>query len=181
MIFSALELDGAFLIETNPVCDERGFFSRIVCEEEFKEHGLPNKWVQQNIAFNNKKGTLRGMHYQKAPFGEIKVVRCTSGSVYDVIVDLRTNSRTYRQWLGFELSRDNHHMLYIPSGFAHGYLTLEDASEITYLVSQAYNPTAESGVRYDDPSIGIDWPAEIKLVSEKDKNLLCLKDHMENL
>ncbi len=174
MIFSALELKGAFLIEPKPICDERGFFSRIVCEEEFKQHRLPNKWLQQNIAFNHKKGTLRGMHYQKEPFGEIKVVRCTSGAVYDVIVDLREESKTYKKWLGIELSQKNHKMLYIPKGFAHGYLTLTDEAEITYLVSQAYNPEAEMGIRYDDPELGIIWGDEIKLISEKDKNLPCV-------
>lgn len=175
MIFSALELTGAFLIEPEPICDERGFFSRIICEDEFKQHNLPNNWVQQNIAFNHKKGTLRGMHYQKAPFAEIKVVRCTSGAIYDVIVDLRTDSKTYKKWLGFELSKENHKMLYIPAGFAHGYLTLTNEAEITYLVSQPYNPAAETGVHYADPGIGILWPGDIKLVSMKDKNLPCLR------
>lgn len=171
MVFSTLELTGAFLIEPEPIRDERGFFSRIVCEEEFKQHNLPNHWVQQNIAFNHKKGTLRGMHYQKDPFGEIKVVRCTGGKIYDVIVDLRKNSLTYKKWLGIELSAQNHKMLYIPQGFAHGYLTLTDGAEITYLVSQEYNPAAEAGIRYDDPDVGIQWNNEILLVSEKDRML----------
>ena len=171
MIFSALELTGAFLIEPELICDERGFFSRIICEKEFKHHSLPNNWVQQNIAFNHKKGTLRGMHYQKEPFAEIKAVRCTRGAIYDVIVDLRPTSETYKKWIGIELNQDNHKILYIPQGFAHGYITLTDNAEITYLVSQSYQPTAEAGIRYDDPVIDILWPEKIMLMSEKDKKL----------
>jgi dTDP-4-dehydrorhamnose 3,5-epimerase len=171
MIFSKLDLIGSYLIESQLIEDERGFFSRIVCEREFAEHGLTNSWIQQNIAFNHKKGTLRGMHYQNTPYEEIKVVRCTHGAIYDVLVDLRRESPTYKKWLGFELSAENHKMLYIPAGFAHGYLTLTDEAEITYLVSQSYHPDAEAGIRYDDPSIGINWNAEIVRVSEKDKNL----------
>lgn len=176
MIFSELELKGAFLIEPEPVYDKRGFFSRIICADEFKKHGLPNDWVQQNIAFNYKKGTLRGMHYQKDPFAEIKVVRCTSGAIYDVIVDLRPESGTYKKWIGIELNSDNHKMLYIPKGFAHGYITLIDNTEITYLVSQTYQPAAESGIRYDDPFIGISWPEKIMIISGKDKKLPYLEN-----
>jgi dTDP-4-dehydrorhamnose 3,5-epimerase len=175
MIFTKLSLDGAYLIEPQPIIDNRGFFSRIVCEDEFKKHGLTNNWVQQNIAFNHKKGTLRGMHYQKDPFGEVKVVRCIQGSIYDAIVDLRKESSTYKKWLGIELSAKNHKMLYIPEGFAHGYLTLTDDTEIAYLVSQSYHPDAEAGIRYDDPLINIEWLDEILLVSDKDKKLPCLK------
>ena len=175
MIFTELKLKGAFVIETEPVCDNRGFFSRIVCEKEFSEYRLPNNWVQQNIAYNDKKGTLRGMHYQQSPYQEIKVVRCTQGALYDVIVDLRANSDTYGNWVGVELSAKNRKMLYIPKGFAHGYITLADSTEMTYLVSEFYNPIAERGVRFDDPTINIDWQEEVLLISEKDLALPCLK------
>lgn len=175
MIFTELKLKGAFLIEPQFIEDNRGFFARTVCEEEFSLHGLPNQWVQQNIAFNHKKGTLRGMHYQKSPFGEIKVVRCTNGAIYDVIVDLRSDSATYKKWVGIKLSATNRHMLYIPEGFAHGYLTLTDDAEISYLVSAFYQPEAEAGICYNDASIGIDWTSEIVLVSDKDRKLPCVK------
>lgn len=169
MIFTELELQGVWLIEPQLIEDERGFFSRVICEKEFVEHGFPNKWVQQNIAFNHKKGTLRGMHYQKGAAAEIKVVRCTRGAIYDVVVDLRETSPTYKKWTGLELSAENHRMLYIPAGFAHGYITLTDKTEIAYLVSAFYTPGAEAGLRYDDPLIGINWPEMVQLVSEKDR------------
>lgn len=169
MIFTELELQGVWLIEPQLIEDERGFFSRVICEKEFVEHGLPNKWVQQNIAFNHKKGTLRGMHYQKGAAAEIKVVRCTRGAIYDVVVDLRETSPTYKKWTGVELSAENYRLLYIPAGFAHGYITLTDTTEIAYLVSAFYTPGAEAGLRYDDPVIGINWPEMVQLVSEKDR------------
>ncbi len=170
MKFTETFIKGVWIIEPEPVSDERGFFSRIVCENEFAEHGLPNKWVQQNISFNHKKGTLRGMHYQKGEAAEIKVIRCTCGAIYDAVIDLRKNSLTYGKWTGVELSADNHKMFYIPEGFAHGYLTLTDKAEVTYLVSAFYTPGAEAGIRYDDPSVKIDWPIQPVIVSEKDKN-----------
>ena len=169
MIFTELELQGVWLIEPQLIEDERGFFSRVICEKEFVEHGLPNKWVQQNIAFNHKKGTLRGLHYQKGTAAEIKVVRCTRGAIYDVVVDLRETSPTYKKWTGVELSAENHRMLYIPAGFAHGYITLTDTTEIAYLVSAFYTPGAEAGLRYDDPVIGINWPEMVQIISEKDR------------
>lgn len=170
MFFIEQKLKGVWIIEPQPANDERGFFARIVCQNEFAEHGLPNNWVNQNICFNHKKATLRGMHYQLDEFAEIKVVRCTKGSIYDVIVDLRKDSPTYRQWLGVELNEENHKMLYVPKGFAHGYITLRDNSEMTYLVSNFYNPQAESGIRYDDPEIGIKWPIKPEIISTKDSN-----------
>ena len=175
MIFTEQKLKGVWLIEPELKEDERGFFARIVCEREFAEHGLPNNWVQQNIAYNHKKGTLRGMHYQKGDAAEIKVVRCTSGAIYDVVVDLRKDSSTYKQWLGVELSAKNHRMFYIPEGFAHGYITLTDEAEISYLVSAFYTPGAESGIRYDDSEIGIEWPAKVELISDKDSKWPYLK------
>ena len=170
MLFEQLNVKDAWVITPQPIEDSRGFFSRIVCEKEFSDHGLQNHWLQQNIAFNHVKGTLRGMHYQKGEAAEIKVVRCTRGSVYDVIVDFRKESSTYLQWAGEELSVDNHKMLYVPQGFAHGYITLSDCAEITYLVSAFYTPGREAGIRYDDPKIGIEWPMDPVSISEKDSS-----------
>jgi|SRR3972149_5563609 len=169
MIFRETKLKGAFIIELEKREDDRGFFARAWCKKEFEEHGLTSNVVQSNIAFNKRKGTLRGLHYQDAPYGEVKVVRCTRGSLYDVMVDLRPGSTTFRQWLGVELTPDNNKMVYIPEGFAHGYQTLEDNTEVTYQVSQFYFPDFERGLRYDDPAIGIDWPLIVKIISEKDK------------
>ena len=160
---------GAFIIEVEKREDDRGFFARAWCKKEFEEHGLAATMVQSNIAFSRRKGTLRGLHYQGAPYGEVKVVRCTKGSLYDVMVDLRPGSSTYRQWVGVELTSGNHKMMYIPEGFAHGYQTLEDNTEVMYQVSQFYFPDFERGIRYDDPGIGIDWPLIDKIISDKDK------------
>ncbi|HHS83830.1 MAG TPA: dTDP-4-dehydrorhamnose 3,5-epimerase [Gammaproteobacteria bacterium] len=170
MIFTESELKGAFIIEPEKLTDTRGFFARSWCQREFAEHGLNTNLVQANIAFNNKAGTLRGMHRQVAPHEEAKLVRCTRGALYDVIIDLRPDSSTCGRWLGVELNQDNHKMLYVPEGFAHGYLTLTDDCEIFYLVSEFYTPGAEKGVRWDDPAFGIKWP-EIPdlLISEKDQ------------
>lgn len=169
MIFTELSLKGAFLIEPQMIEDERGFFARIVCEEEFKRHGLMNLWAQQGIAFNHRKGTLRGLHYQKEPYAEIKLVRCTQGAIYDVLVDLRYGSPTYKQWVGLELSAKNHFMAYLPKGFAHGYITLSDCTEVSYLISEPYHPEAGAGIRYDDACLKINWPGEISCISERDK------------
>ena len=170
MIFTEAELSGVFIIEPKPIEDERGFFARTVCTDEFAVQGLPNHWPQQNIAFNHARGTLRGMHYQRESAAEIKLVRATRGAIYDVIIDLRPESKTYKKWLGVTLSEDNHKMLYIPKGFAHGYITLTDRAEIHYLVSHPYVPNSEGGVRYNDPAFGIVWPIEPTLISEKDKS-----------
>ena len=170
MLFERLKLRGAWLVKPQPISDSRGFFSRVVCEEEFKEHGLKNRWLQQNIAFNHMRGTLRGLHFQKGDAAEIKVVRCTRGSIYDVIVDFRRKSPTYLAWIGVELSAENHNMLYIPEGFAHGYITLTDNAEIFYLVSSVYTPEAEGGLRYDDPKLGIVWPLDPVIISDKDRS-----------
>ena len=170
MLFEKTDIDGLWLIKPEPISDNRGFFARTVCEKEFAAHGLPNSWVQQNIAFNHKKGTLRGLHYQEGNAAEIKVVRCTSGAIYDVAVDLRSESPTYRKWHGAELSAENHAMFYVPEGFAHGYITLTDKAEIHYLVSAFYKAGAEHGLRYDDPAIGVKWPIEPEIISAKDKS-----------
>jgi dTDP-4-dehydrorhamnose 3,5-epimerase len=169
VIFTETELRGAFLIDLEPHSDERGFFARVWCEREFEQHGLSTKVVQCNVAYNHTKSTLRGMHYQAPPHAEIKLVRCTRGGVYDVIVDLRPESATYLRWFGVELTAENRRTLYVPEGFAHGYQTLADETETYYQVSAFYEPTAERGLRWDDPAIGIVWPqTERRILAKKD-------------
>lgn len=168
MIFKETKLKGAFIIEPQKLTDERGFFARGWCQKEFELHGLVPRVVQANISFNYKKGTLRGLHYQVAPYQETKLVRCTRGAIYDVVVDLRPESPTYRKWVGAELTATNHHMLFVPQGFAHGYQTLEDESEVFYQVSEFYTPGAERGARYNDPAFEIQWPLEVSVISGKD-------------
>jgi dTDP-4-dehydrorhamnose 3,5-epimerase len=168
MIFLKTNLQDAYLIEPEKRADDRGFFARAWCKNEFEAEGLVSSLAQSNLSFNKYKGTLRGMHFQLEPFSEVKLVRCTRGSVYDVIIDLRPASPTYRQWFGTELTPDNHKMMYVPQGFAHGYQTLEDDSEVFYQVSQFYTPGAEGGVRYNDPLFGIKWPLEVTNISDKD-------------
>jgi dTDP-4-dehydrorhamnose 3,5-epimerase len=169
MIFRETELSGVFVIDLEPREDERGFFARAWCQKEFEANGLSSRLVQCNLSFNHRKGTLRGLHYQEEPFAEVKLVRCTRGAIYDVIVDLRRNSATYRQWIGVELSADNRRMLYVPEGFAHGYQTLEDETETFYQVSEFYSPGAERGVRWNDPAFHISWPdVETRIMSDKD-------------
>lgn len=168
MIFTATTLQGAYLVDIEKIEDNRGFFARSFCVEEFENHGLRGKFAQINVGFNDRKGTLRGMHYQVDPHAEVKVVRCTRGKVFDVIVDLRPESPTYKRWIGAELSAENHRMLYIPEGYAHGYLTLTDQAEIVYLVSTPYAPESARGARYNDAAFGIAWPGTITTISEKD-------------
>ncbi|MCP4713364.1 MAG: dTDP-4-dehydrorhamnose 3,5-epimerase [Planctomycetes bacterium] len=170
MIFTETKLPGAFIIEIEKREDERGFFARAWCKNEFEAHGLNSDWVQANLGFSRTKGTLRGLHYQVAPYEEAKLMRCIRGAIYDVIIDLRPESPTYKQWLGVELSADNHKMLYIPAGFAHGYQALVDNTETFYQVSQFYTPGAEQGVRYNDSAFNINWPLEVQVISDKDKN-----------
>lgn len=170
MRFAETELAGAWIVDLERREDERGFFARAWCEQEFAEHGLDTRVSQCNLSFNEHRGTLRGLHYQVAPHAEVKLVRCTRGAVYDVIVDLRPDSETYTRWIGVELSEDNRRLLYVPEGFAHGYVTLADATETYYQVSVPYAPGAERGARWDDPAFGIDWPQTEGLVmSEKDR------------
>lgn len=170
MIFTPTELDGAYLVDLKPREDERGFFARAWCRDEFAAHGLSTELAQCNISFNHRKGTLRGMHYQAVPHTEVKLVRCTRGAIWDVIVDLRPDSPTRARWLGVELTADNRRMLYVPEGFAHGYQTLLDATETFYHVSAPYAPEAEGGVRWNDPAFRIDWPdADRPFMSEKDR------------
>lgn len=169
MLFTESKLKGAFVLEPERREDNRGFFARTFCQREFEAHGLNPLVVQCNIAYNKKKGTLRGMHFQNPPFQEAKLVRCTQGAILDVILDLRPDSPTYKKWASAELSEDNHRMLYIPEGFAHGYQTLTETTEIIYQVSQFYAPESASGVRHNDPAFGIEWPLEVTAISELDK------------
>jgi dTDP-4-dehydrorhamnose 3,5-epimerase len=166
--FLETELQGAFVIELETLEDSRGFFARVWCNEEFEEHDLVPRIAQVNTSFNAKAGTLRGMHYQIAPHEETKVVRCIRGSLYDVIVDLRPDSPTYKRWTGVELTARNHRMLYVPAKFAHGFITLEDNTEVMYLISEAYAPEAARAIRWDDPEISIEWPRPVVEISERD-------------
>jgi dTDP-4-dehydrorhamnose 3,5-epimerase len=171
MIFTETKLPGAFLIELETVADERGSFARIFCRKEFEARSLNPNIVQCSISSNLKKGTLRGMHYQARPFEEVKLVRCTRGAIYDVIIDLRPESSTFKQWVAVELSAANHHMLYIPEGFAHGFLTLEDDCEVFYQMSEFYHPECARGVRWDDPAFAIEWPEGDRIISLRDQQL----------
>lgn len=168
MLFSETKLKGAYLIEIQRLEDDRGFFGRTFCQNELGKVGLNNNVAQANVSYNKKKGTLRGMHYQTAPYGETKLLRCTRGAIYDVIIDVRPDSPTYKQWIAAELSEDNYKMLYVPENFAHGFLTLQDNTEVIYQVSQFYTPGAERGIRYDDPAFSIEWPLDVRVISGKD-------------
>lgn len=168
MIFTETRLQGAFVIEPERIGDERGFFARTWCEREFRMHGLNPRLVQCNVSFNRKKGTLRGMHYQAEPHGEAKLVRCTMGSIYDVIIDTRPESSTFRQWVAVELTAENRKMLYVPQGFAHGFQSLEDETEVLYHMSEFYVGDSAHGVRWDDPAFGIQWPEAERIISERD-------------
>ncbi|EFI35298.1 dTDP-4-dehydrorhamnose 3,5-epimerase [Desulfonatronospira thiodismutans ASO3-1] len=168
MDFIPTTLNGAYLIRLERHNDDRGFFSRTFCRREFEKMGLNSEISQCNLAFNNKAGTLRGMHFQTQPYSEVKLVGCVSGSVFDVIIDLREESTTYSCWFGTKLSADNLEMLYVPKGFAHGYQTLVDNAAVSYMVSESYCPEYENGVRWNDPVLNISWPLEVITVSKKD-------------
>jgi len=170
MQFNPTPLKGAYTIDLERKGDERGFFARFFCTEEFARMGLVNNFLQINNSLTKNKGTLRGMHYQLPPSAEVKVVRCIRGSLYDVILDLRPDSATYGKWYGDTLTAENRRMMYVPQGFAHGFVTLEDDTEALYLVSATYAPQLERGVRYNDPAFGIKWPLDPVEISEKDKN-----------
>jgi len=168
MLFTETKLKGAFTIEPEFLEDERGFFARTWCQEEFAAHGINCQFVQCNVSFNKKRGTLRGMHYQVKPHEEAKLVRCTMGALYDVILDLRPDSTTFRQWIAVELTAENRLMLYIPEGLAHGFQTLEDNTEVFYQMSEFYHPECARGVRYDDRAFAIEWVLPVTIVSDKD-------------
>lgn len=171
MIFNPLPLKGAFTIEVQPFQDNRGFFTRTFCEKEFAENDLATHFVQSNHSGTHGKGVIRGMHFQHAPFCETKLVKCVRGAVFDVIVDVRKGSPTFLQWYGAELSEENKRMMYVPMGFAHGFQSLTDYSEITYMVSAFYNKESEGGVKYNDPRVNIAWPLPVTLVSDKDMQI----------
>lgn len=170
MIFTETKLAGAFVIEPERRADERGFFARAFCKQEFEAHGLNPEVVQCNVSFNKHKGTLRGMHYQAAPFAEAKLVRCTSGSIYDVIIDLRPASATFKKYFAVELSAENRRMLYIPEDFAHGFQTLQDDTEVFYQMAQGYSAEYARGVRWNDPAFGIKWPKDERIIIQRDQD-----------
>lgn len=168
MRFIETDITGAFILELEERADDRGFFARTFCGKEFTDHGLKPTVAQCNLSFNHKAGTMRGMHYQVPPAAETKLVRCTRGAIYDVIVDLRPGSPTYLKHVGVELTADNRRALYVPELFAHGYLALTDGAEVAYQVGEMYTPGCERGIRYDDPALGIQWPAAVTVLSSKD-------------
>jgi len=169
MIFHETRIAGAFEIEPELKHDERGFFARTWCSEEFEAHGLNPHLEQCSVSFSTRKGTLRGMHYQTAPFQETKLVRCTQGAIYDVVLDLRPESPTFRGWAAAELTAEKRNMLYIPQGCAHGFLTLRDESEVFYQMSEVHRPEAARGVRWNDSAFTIHWPAEVSVIAERDR------------
>ncbi len=171
MIFSETRLPGAFIIEPEKIEDHRGFFARVLSQREFEAFGLESAFVEANLSYNRRRGTIRGLHYQEPPFAEDKLFRCVRGSFLDVVIDLRPDSLTYKEWISVELSADNRRMLYVPKGFANGYQALEDDTEALYMVSHSYAPEAERGIRWDDPTFGIEWPeSEHVVISEKDSS-----------
>ena len=170
MRFIETKLQGAYILEIEPIVDERGFFARTFCVHEFEAHGLNTQVAQCNISSNKRKGTLRGMHYQAAPHAETKLVQCVRGAIYDVIVDLRTDSPTFKSWFAVELTSTNHRMLYVPEGFAHGFQTLEDDSEVLYQISEFYHPQSVRGLLWNDPSLSIEWPLEVTIISTRDQS-----------
>lgn len=169
MIFTETNLKGSFVVDLNLFEDERGWFTRTFCKEEFEKIGHTKEWVQMNHSFTNELGTIRGMHFQKPPFKEIKLVRCIAGKVFDVIIDLRKESSTFLNWFGIELSAENKKMIYIPEGFAHGFQTLSTNCELIYHHSEFYKPGVESGIRFNDPKVNIDWKLDVTNISERDQ------------
>ena len=170
MIFTEAKLPGVFEIELEPKADERGFFARTWCVNEFRAHGLNTKLAQCNVSFSARKGTLRGMHYQTTPYEEIKLVRCTRGSIFDVVIDLRPHSPTFKDHIAVILTAEKRNMVYVPEGCAHGFLTLEDATEVFYQISEFHHEQSARGVRFDDPAFQISWPDRVEVISERDRN-----------
>jgi dTDP-4-dehydrorhamnose 3,5-epimerase len=170
MIFTETALSGAYIIEPERIADERGFFARTWDRREFEVRGLEGIWAQSSLSFNRAAGTVRGMHYQVAPYEEVKLVRCTRGAIHDVIIDLRPQSQTYRLHIALILTADNHRMLYVPAGFAHGFQTLEDETEVTYLISEFHRPEFGRGVRWDDRAFNIQWPLPISVITARDRS-----------
>jgi dTDP-4-dehydrorhamnose 3,5-epimerase len=174
--FVETKLKGAFIVEPEPIADDRGYFARAFDASLFEQHGMNPVTAQANLSHNHRRGTMRGMHYQLPPATETKFIRCVRGAIYDVIVDMRPDSPTYRQHVGVELSADNAKALYVPGMFAHAYLTLEDDSGVIYQVGEYYTPGQERGLRYDDPALGIEWPIPVEVVSDKDRSWPLLEE-----
>lgn len=168
MIFSPTPLNGSFVIDLEALMDKRGWFARYYCKKEFSQIGHKDEWVQMNHSFTSSIGTIRGMHFQKEPFKEIKLIRCVAGTVFDVIVDLRQGSPTFLKWFGIELSAGNKKSIYVPEGFAHGFQSLSDNCELLYHHTAFYQPGSEGGIRYNDPAMGINWPLPISVISDRD-------------
>lgn len=169
MIFRPTPISGAVVIELERLEDERGFFARSFCADEFATHGLNPRVAQCSISFNQKRGTVRGLHFQRPPRAEVKLVRCTAGALYDVIVDVRPDSATFRQHFGVELNAANRKLLYVPEGCAHGFQTLDDDTEVSYQMSETFDPNASGGIRWNDPALGIAWPLAVSSISERDR------------
>jgi dTDP-4-dehydrorhamnose 3,5-epimerase len=176
MVFTETKLKGAFLIDLERREDSRGFFARAFCQKEFTAHGLKPTIAQANVAFNIKKGTLRGMHFQFPPAPETKLVRCTRGAILDIIVDLRPESATYLQHISVELNEENQRSLYVPERFAHGYQALRDNTDTSYQVGEFYTPSAESGLLHNDPKLNLEWPLPISVISDKDQKFTLLEE-----
>ncbi len=170
MKFTETKLKGAYVIEVEPIEDERGFFARSWCQKEFAEHGLNPNLVQCNISFNLKQGTLRGMHYQAQPHEEAKLIRCTKGAIYQVVIDIRPDSVTFKQWVAVELTAENRKMLYVSKGMASGFQTLVDDTEVFYQMAEFYNPESAKGIKWNDPTLGVQWPKEALVVSANDRD-----------
>jgi dTDP-4-dehydrorhamnose 3,5-epimerase len=168
--FTETPIRGAYLIDIEPVEDERGFFARTYDADELRRRGLDARVAQCSVSFSARRGTLRGMHYQRAPHSETKLVRCTRGAIYDVVIDLRPSSPSFKQWFGAELTARSHRMLYVPEGLAHGFQTLEDDSEVAYQISEAYHPHAAAGFRWNDPAFAIRWPLDVTAIAERDRS-----------
>lgn len=181
MTFTPAHLPGSYIIDLQPFMDARGWFARTYCKDEFAAIGHSKEWVQMNHSCTTSSGAIRGMHFQYPPYQEIKMVRCIAGAIYDVIVDLRHDSPTLLQWFGIELSAKNRKMIYIPEGFAHGFQCLENNSELIYHHTGYYSPSAEGGIRYNDPRIGIQWPLSVTEVSERDKHHPLLQENFKGL
>jgi dTDP-4-dehydrorhamnose 3,5-epimerase len=181
MIFGPTHLEGSYVIELQPVQDKRGWFARFYCKKEFREIGHEKEWVQLNHSTTYIKGTLRGMHFQHPPFKEVKMVRCTAGSVFDVIIDLRKHSKTFLQWFGVELSATNKKMIYIPEGFAHGFQCLSDNCELIYHHTEFYTPNSEGGIHYNDPRVKIDWPLPVTELSQRDESHPYLSENFKGI
>ena len=168
MIFNSTILTGAYIVDPSPLKDDRGMFMRTYCKKQFEQIGFNSEWVQMNHSISYKKGTIRGMHFQIPPFGEVKMVKCIQGAIFDVIVDLRKDSPTFLQWISVDLTKENKRMLYIPAGFAHGFQTLTDDTELIYHHSHFFTPEAEKGLLYNDPLLSINWPLALTAISDRD-------------